>query len=62
MLINIGEIDILMISETKIDESFPPGQFKINGFNTPFCLDHNSSGEGISAFAEENVPPKLIDF
>ena len=26
-----GKVDILMISETKIDETFPLGQFKING-------------------------------
>ena len=31
--------DILMISETKIDESFPLGQFTINGFNAPFRLN-----------------------
>ena len=39
-----GKVDILMISETKIDESFPLGKFKINGFNAPFRLDHSSNG------------------
>ena len=29
-----GKIDILMISETKIDESFPPQNFLIEGFST----------------------------
>lgn len=28
--------DILMNSETKINESFPIGQFQINGFSTPY--------------------------
>ena len=29
-------VDVLVISETKLDESFPKGQFKIPGFATPF--------------------------
>ena len=29
-------IDILMISETKIDASYPIGQFLLNGHCTPF--------------------------
>ena len=28
-----GNIDVLMISETKIDDSFPPGDFLIGGFS-----------------------------
>ena len=31
-----GKIDILIISETKLDESFPVGQFLIKGVSTPF--------------------------
>ena len=34
-------IDVLMISETKLDESFPTSQFTINGFSGPFSLDRN---------------------
>ena len=36
-----GNVDILVISETKLDESFPVGQFKIPGFATPFCRAKN---------------------
>ena len=32
-------IDILMISETKLDQSFPTNQFMINVFSAPFRLD-----------------------
>ena len=28
--------DILLISETKLDDSFPSGQFKICGFSMPY--------------------------
>ena len=42
-----GNLDVLMISETKIDDSFPVGQFLIEGFWTPHRLDRNSKGGGI---------------
>ena len=31
-------IDVFMISETKLDQSFPNNQFIINGFSTPLRL------------------------
>ena len=37
-------LDILMISETKLDESFPVSQFLIPGFDNPIRLDRSSSG------------------
>ena len=55
-----GKVDILMISETKIDESFPLGQFKVNGFNAPFRLNHNSNSGGIMLFVREDLPAKFI--
>ena len=30
------KIDIFLISETKLDSSFPSGQFVIKGYSTPF--------------------------
>ena len=36
-----GNVDILLISETKIDESFPTSQFIIPGFSTPFRYEKN---------------------
>ena len=38
---NVG---ILVISETKLDESFPEGQFEIPGFTSPFPQDRNEFG------------------
>ena len=31
-----GHIDVLMISESKLDNSFPDGQFLIEGYSAPF--------------------------
>ena len=42
-----GNVDILMTSETKIDDSSPTRQFLINGYTAPHRLDRNSIGGGI---------------
>ena len=55
-----GNVDVLVISETKLDESFPEGQFKIPGFATPFRRDRNEFGGGIMVFVREDIPSKLI--
>ena len=40
----LGNIDILMVSETKIEMSFPTSQFVIQGFAATFLLDRTNSG------------------
>ena len=45
-----------MISETKLDESFPIGQFLKKGFSTPFRLDRNCHGGGILLYIREDIP------
>ena len=49
-----------MISETKLDPSFPTGQFHIHGFSEPYRFDRNSSGGGILLHIREDIPSKLI--
>ena len=49
-----------MISETKIDASFPIGQFLLNGYRTPFRLDRNGHGGGILLYVREDIPSKLL--
>ena len=51
-----GKIDILMISETEIDESFPKGIFLIEGFSTPYRLDRDSKGRGIMLYVRADIP------
>ena len=50
-----------MISETKIDDSFPFGQFKIDGY-VCYRKDRNDKGGGIILFVREDIPSKLIPF
>ena len=54
--------DIMMISEIKLDNTFPNGQFLIDGFNEPIRLDRNKNGEGILVFIREDIPTKVLSF
>ena len=56
-----NNIDILIISETKLDSSFHNGQFQIHGYSESYRLDRNGNGGGILVFTRENIPTKLID-
>ena len=42
-----NNIDIFMISEAKLDNSFPEGQFLILGYSSPYRFDKNCRGGGI---------------
>ena len=55
-----GNVDILSISETKIDESFPDSQFKINDFSNPHRIDCNEKGGGIMLLFREDLPVKVL--
>ena len=61
-LVNVikGNIDALMISETKLDDSFPSIQFLIEGHGPPYRLDRNSHGGVILIYVREDIPCKLI--
>ena len=56
----ISDLDILMISGTKIDESFPLSQFMIDGFSMPYRHDRNAHGGGILVYFRNNVTSKLL--
>ena len=61
LLANIvkDKIDILMISKTKLDSSFPKEQFHLHGFSKPYRLDKNGDGGGILAFICEDISPNF---
>ena len=37
-----GFVDVLLITECKLDDSFPTAQFHMQGYSSPFRLDRNS--------------------
>ena len=46
---------MLMISETKLDESFASMQFNIDGYNI-FRSDRNAKGGGILMYVPDDIP------
>ena len=53
-------IDILVISETKIDNSFPTNQFSIDGYNLPYRLDRNQDGGGFLVYFRTGIPSRKL--
>ena len=46
----IKHIVVLVITETKLDDSFPNSQFLMKGFSEPFSLDRNRNGSGVMIY------------
>ena len=58
-----GRVDILLVSETKIDETFPSSQFLIPGYTTPFRADRSingGAGGGLLLYIREDIPSKVV--
>ena len=53
-----NNIDVLIVTETKLDSSFPSGQFLIDGFAKPFRRDRNKNGGGVMIFIRDDIPQK----
>ena len=49
-----------MISESKLDNSFPDEQFLIEGYGAPFRLDRNRLWVEIVLFVPSDIPAKLL--
>ena len=49
-------IDVLVVTETKIDASYPTSQFEINGFGIPFRLDRYKRVGGVMIYVREHLP------
>ena len=56
-----NNLDVLLISENKIDYSIPTAQFQIEG-NITYRLDRNASNvRGIHLYVPENIPSALLN-
>ena len=65
-VIDLGEIlkdlplDYLAISETKLDESFPNSQFKLNGYEIRARRDRHEHGGGLIEFVRQGFICKRL--
>ena len=56
---NSPSLDLLLVSETNLDDSFPTTQFLMSGFCKPYRLDRCSNGEGLLLYIWEDIPSCL---
>ena len=52
---------MLLISETKLDDSFPSVQFRLKGFCTPYRLDRTPKGVGCLLYFREDIPSRFLN-
>ena len=56
-----NNLDILMVLETKLDDSFPTNQFIISGYTKPYRINRNKFGGGVMIYVKENIPSKELN-
>ena len=52
--------DYFVVSETKLDSSFPPAQFHINGYEVRARRDREKSGGGLMEFVRKSFICKRL--
>ena len=53
-------LDLLIVVESKLDQSFPNTQFSIEGFGVPFRLDRNKFGGGVMVYIRDDIVSKEL--
>ena len=53
-------VDILILTETKLGDSFPTSQFMVDGFSMPYRQDRNRNGGGIMIYIRDDIPSILL--
>ena len=54
-------IDVFVLTETKLDDTFPTTQFLVNGFSETTDLTEIERGGGVIVYIREDIPSKLLD-
>ena len=53
-------VDILVVTETKLDETFLNANFRVEGFSDPYRLDKSDRGGGVMVFVKDTIASKLL--
>ena len=53
-----GKVDIIVITESKLDHTFRDSSFRISGYNKPFRKNRNRNSGGILVFIRDDIPCK----
>ena len=52
--------DILIITETQLDDTYPISQFHTDSYSMPYRLNRNRNGGGIIIYVREDIPSKVL--
>ena len=55
-----NNIDVLLISETKTDNTFPVSQLCVPGYLVPLRLDRTGNEGGIVLYVKEYIPCRML--
>ena len=56
----IDKINIMVLVETKLDDTYPTSQFFMEGYCRPFRRDRNRYGGAIFIHVREDIPCKIL--
>ena len=57
----LKDVDILVLAERKLDDSFPNSQFSVDGLSKSFRIDRNRSAGGVgNVYVWDVIPKKLL--
>ena len=54
-------VDIMVVTETKLDETFPKTQFTMEGYHLPFRVDRDTNGGGVMVIVKGHIPCRELD-
>ena len=55
-----GNLDMFVLSETKLDDSYPTHEFNVESYHLPFRHDRNAYGGGILIYVKEGISCKQL--
>ena len=58
--LDLKHADILVLTEAKVDDSFPNWTFLVDGLFELFRIDRNSAGGGVMIYVRFEIPSKLL--
>ena len=53
-------LDVLIIAETEVDDTFPTCKFHIPGFKSPYRLDVTSNSGGLLVYINKDIISKEL--
>ena len=55
-----GYFDVIIVTETKLNDSFLKAQFCIDGFSIPYRLDRNRKSGRLMIYVRDDIPSKRL--